>query len=157
MQKIKVQVLTEEAFAPYGTVLATEVSKAERNPGVSDWYGNVAVMEGIDSAAFNLMTVYPREAVCRKFECHLKSKEAVIPMDGKGIIIPLAPPGEFDASRVTAFYVPGNKAVVFHPGTWHFAPYTYEDAATFITAYRSRTPEDDVYFAPLPEDAGLEL
>lgn len=157
MKKIQVQVLTEEAFAPFGKVLAADVNKAERNPGVSDWYGNVMIMEGIESAAFNLMTVYPREAVCRKFECHNKTAEAVIPLDGKGVIIPLAPPGEFDPEKVAAFYVPGNKAVVFHPGTWHFAPYTFEDSATFITAYRSATPEDDVLFAELPQNTEFEL
>lgn len=157
MKKIPVHFLTEEAFAPFGSVIAVDVAKAEQNPGVSDWYGNVAVMGEIGSAAFNLMTVYPREAVCRRFESHRRTPEAVIPLGGRGIIIPLAPPGEFQADLVSAFYVPGNKAVVFHPGTWHFAPYTFEDSATFITAYRAGTPEDDIQFAELAEDAYFEL
>ena len=50
-------------------------------------------MGEIGSAAFNLMTVYPREAVCRRFESHRRTPEAVIPLGGRGIIIPLAPPG----------------------------------------------------------------
>ena len=157
MKQVQVQVLSKEAFAPYGIVLETGECMTKDPSGACDWGGNLCVMEGIESSAFNLMTVYPREATFRKFECHEKTAEAVIPLGGRGIIIPLAPPGVVTEETVTAFYVPGNKAVVFHPGTWHYWPFTYEESATFITTYRAATPEDDVYFAELPEKMSLTL
>lgn len=157
MKKIKVQVLDPKSFEPFGVVISTDNFEPDRVPGAFDWYGELADFNDIDHATFNLMTVYPREVKIEKFECHVKTREAVIPLGGKGVIIPLSPPGEVTEDSIAAFYVPGNKAVVFHPGTWHYVPFTFEDSANFITAYRRDTSKDDVQYAEPPYPMELEI
>ena len=87
MKKIKVQVLDPKSFEPFGVVISTDNFEPDRVPGAFDWYGELADFNDIDHATFNLMTVYPREVKIEKFECHVKTREAVIPLGGKGVII----------------------------------------------------------------------
>ena len=157
MKKIKVVTANAETFKDFGTVIMKASFEPDRVPGQFDWYGRLVDFDDIGSFTFNLMTVYNRKPLIEKFECHLKSKEIVIPIGGRGVIIPMAKPGPVDEDTIAAFYVPCDRAVVFDFGTWHFPPFPLDDSADFLTAYRRETADDDVSYAYPPYPMELEL
>ena len=156
MFKVKVQKLTESAFAPYGDVLGTEGKIPGGEQGLYNWYEKLACVTGADSVSINLLTAMEREFICRRFEMHQRTTETVLPLTG-GLIVAVLPKGDVAFCKLAAFYVPIGKGVSFAPGVWHYAPYPIGGDATCAVIFRDNTGKDDVIFAELDEDAGFTL
>jgi len=73
MKKIKVQMLTEESFAPFGQVIQTEGRAFGGEAGMYNWYEKQAQVDGADTVSVNLLTAIQREYVFQKFEHHRNS------------------------------------------------------------------------------------
>ena len=87
MKKIKAEMLTREAFAPFGEVLTPEGRKDCGVPGSHTWFPDVVVRE--EPTCVNLMEVFRKEFICQKFEAHNHTEETLFAMTG-GILIPFA-------------------------------------------------------------------
>mgnify|MGYP000349730214 CR=1 FL=1 len=61
MKKIKVEMLTREAFAPFGEVLTPEGRKDCGVPGSHTWFPDVVVRE--EPTCVNLMEVFRKEFI----------------------------------------------------------------------------------------------
>lgn len=155
MRKVKVQMLTEEAFAPFGKVITTEGRTHGGEAGMYDWYAEQATVENADCVSVNLLTAIQREYVFDKFEAHARTTETVLPLTG-GLIVTCVPTGEVTPDRVQAFYVPVGKGISWAPGAWHYAPFPIGGDATCAVIFRNSTGADDAVFAQIPE-MGLEL
>lgn len=156
MNKIKVQMLTEEAFAPFGKVIQTEGKNFGGEAGMYNWYEGQAYVDGAQRVSVNLLTAIQREYVFDKFEAHAKTTETVLPLTG-GLIVTCAAEGEVTPERVQAFYVPVGKGISWAPGAWHYAPFPIGGDATCAIIFRDGTGGDDAVFATLPEPMGMEL
>lgn len=156
MKKIKVQMLTEEAFAPFGAVLQTEGKEFGGEAGMYNWYEKQAAVEGAEVVSVNLLTAIQREYRFDKFEAHKRTTETVLPLTG-GLIVAGIPDGEVTEDRVQAFYVPVGKGISWAPGAWHYAPFPVGGDATCAIIFRHGTGADDAVFATLPEEMGFEL
>ena len=156
MDKIKVQMLTEDAFAPFGRVITCEGRTHGGEIGMYDWYEGQAYVDGAQRTSINLLTAIQREYVFDKFEAHDRSSETVLPLTG-GMIVTCVPEGEVTPDRVQAFYVPVGKGISWAPGAWHYAPFPVGGDATCAVIFRDGTGADDAVFATLPEPMGLCL
>jgi len=156
MKKIKVEKLTEEAFAPFGKVLMTEGRDFGGEEGMYKWYEKQSAVEGAETVAVNLLTAIERDFVCKKFEAHARTTETILPLTG-GLIVAGVPAGEVAGERLRAFYVPVGMGVSWAPGAWHYAPYPIGGDATCAIIFRHGTGGDDVEFAELSEEMGFEL
>ena len=154
MRNIKVQKLTQEAFAPFGKVLTIEGLEPGGNPASHLWYPQVSVVDR--DTSINLMEIVPREFVCQQFEAHDHTPENLIPMTG-GMIITAIPKGEVTADRVAAFYIPQRQGVCFDPGVWHFVPYPIGGPVMVSVIFANGTSQTDIHFDQLDEPMGLEL
>lgn len=156
MKKVKVQMVTQENFAPFGQVLETENRPYGGEAGMYNWYEKQAAVEGAKVVSVNLLTAVQREYVFDKFEAHSRTTETVLPLTG-GLIVAGIPAGEVTPERVQAFYVPVGKGISWAPGAWHYAPFPVGGDATCAVIFRDGTGGDDAVFAALPEQMGFEL
>jgi ureidoglycolate lyase len=119
---IRIQPLTAEAFAPFGTV----IDVGERAPnyvaasGTEGWH--VAFESGRPLVSL-LRTPY-QGLRFRTMERHFHVSQAFIPLGGQRAAVAVAPPSaepdevpRLDAIR--AFLLDGSKGYVLHKGTWH--------------------------------------
>jgi len=156
MQKIKVEKLTPEAFAPFGEVLTTEGREFAGEEGMYRWYEKQASVEGAGTVSINLLTAIERDFVCQRFEMHTGTTETLLPLTG-GMIVAGIPEGDVSAERLRAFYVPVGMGVSWNARAWHYAPYPIGGDATCAIIFRHGTGGDDMHFADLPEEVGFEL
>jgi ureidoglycolate hydrolase len=138
---VKVEKLTETAFAKFGNVLGEPDSK---KPNIVDaisnvWLGSSDLM-GIGETAGKHVTylkILRRPDRNDKIEKHETSAEAFIPMEGRSvlIVVPAEATDEFgrpDMEQCRAFYMDGSKGVLMKPGTWHAVPSPISGMATYI-------------------------
>lgn len=156
MRKIKVQKLTDAAFAPFGTVITTNGRNFGGETGVFKWYEKQAAVDNAQTVSVNLLTALEREFLCKRFESHERTTETLLPLTGSMIVAGL-PVGVFDPGKLAAFYVPVGMGVSWAPRAWHYAPYPIGGDATCAIIFRHGTGADDAVFEELPEDVGFEL
>ena len=156
MQKVKVQMLTPEAFAPFGQVIDTENRPYGGEEGMYRWYAQQACVENAACVSVNLLTALQREYAFDKFEAHERTMETVLPLTG-GLIVAGVPAGAVTPERVQAFYVPVGKGISWAPNVWHYAPFPVGGDATCAVIFRDGTGGDDAVFAWLPEKMGFAL
>lgn len=154
MKTIKVQKLTREAFAPFGEVLTTEGREAGGNPASHLWYPQAVVIDAPTS--INLMRVVQHDFVLKDFEGHDHTTENLIAMDGD-LIVGMAPAGELDPDKVTAFYIPCGLGISLKPSVWHAVPFAVGKDVMSVCIFKNNTSHDDIYFDALPEEIGLVL
>ena len=82
MDKVKVQMLTEEAFAPFGRVITCEGRTYGGEAGMYNWYEGQAYVDGAQRVSVNLLTAIQRDYVFDKFEAHARTTETVLPLTG---------------------------------------------------------------------------
>jgi ureidoglycolate lyase len=150
MQKVKVQKLSEEAFAPFGKVLTTKNRPYGGAEGVYKWYEKQAQIDNAETVSVNLLTAVKRDMICSHFEAHQKTEEVILPLTGD-LIVAGIPAGEPLEDRLQAFLVPVGMGISWKPGSWHYAPYPVEKDATCAIIFRHGTGADDAVFSELKE------
>lgn len=157
--KLKVKVLTAEAFQPYGQVIVVPETKPEAQDEVLSWWGKVASLSADGPVGVGILKVSRREFVVPKLERHVKTAEMLVPMKGDSILVvgkgTIKPDGE--PEQMDAFYLKGEQIVIMDVGTWHWLPFPLDNEAFLVVVFRSSTPEDDLEFHELMEVVKLEL
>lgn len=155
MKSVKVQPLTQEAFAPYGKVLTIEnLEPAGGNPATHYWYPQVAVVDAPTS--INLMPIFPRPFTIQNFEAHDHTAENLISMDGP-VIVAVAKKGELKEENVAAFLVPQGVGVSIDAQVWHFVPFPLGKKTMCAVIFANGTSSNDIYFKDLPQVLELSL
>jgi ureidoglycolate lyase len=136
---------TREAFAPYGHIVAANVS-GQVEPG---------------EAALDLMAGRPRlyimrlEARARSFASiarHCRVTQCLASVGGRPWLLAVAPAADLDdldaapaADSIVAFEIPGDVFVLLHKGTWHAGPYFDGDRLDFFNLELDDTNERDFH------------
>ena len=154
MKTIKVQKLTEAAFAPFGKVLTSEGLTPGGNPASHLWFPQVVVID--DPTSVNLMTVKEHPFVIKDFEAHDHTVENLLPLDGD-LIVAFAPAGALKAENVAAFYIPQGLGICADPKVWHAVPFAVGKDVRSIVVFKNNTSNEDIYFSSLDEEYGVEL
>jgi len=161
MTSLKAKPLTDDAFAPYGTVIRRpDRPQDAKGTGWTWWAENVLLPS--DGRAFGIgyLDIEPAPLRFDWAERHVRTVEGVIPVLGAIYLYvgrahdvddPNAVP---DPTTFEVFRVEPGTGVVLSPGTWHGAPLADEPGRTMILLLEG-TGRDDapvVRFEDRPVD-----
>ena len=148
IRSIKAQLLTREAFTPFGDVLSAE--GLLRLP--IELYGDridvyrPALFESDQPVEFLLTRSKLRDFRVIFMERHLELTQTFIPLAGHPFIAVVARPNAREEKgipaldEIKAFFVPGDAGVNIHRGTWHEVPLPLvEGALMLVTSHQSLT------------------
>ena len=121
--RIGLQPLTADAFAPYGDVIdvAGEPDKII-NQGQCGRYHDRAALDFADGrAGISLFNANPRALpyTLDMVERHPEGSQAFIPMTHQPFLVIVAPDADGKPGRPLAFVTRPGQAVNYHRGTWH--------------------------------------
>jgi ureidoglycolate lyase len=151
-RRVRVDDLTDDAFAPFGTVVRTPSRPDDATGPGWRWWAETVMLES-DGRPWGVGYLDLEPVPAPRFdwaERHLRSQEAIVPVSG-GCLVYVAPPDHpeepdrlpaFDAFRV--FRVRPGSGVVMHPAVWHGAPIAEDEAAKAIVLLLAGTGRDDV-------------
>jgi hypothetical protein len=96
----------------------------------------------------------PRPMTVAKMECHLKTPEMLVALDGDAIVC-MAPPQDpvgGALSGVVAVKMRLGEALVMETGTWHWIPFpTGKKTVRYLVVFRNQTGADDLHFCDFKE------
>ena len=137
------EVLTAEAFAPFGDVIEINPSK----PHFSINYGNterfhdlakVDVTNGGGRAGISIFRSkpLPMPIQIRLLERHPLSSQAFFPLSPHPYMVVVAPPGDLNEDAIRIFVAKVGQGVNYHAGTWHHFCLALEEESDFLVVDR---------------------
>jgi ureidoglycolate lyase len=153
---LRVEPITAEAFAPFGTLIAPAEDGKAFGP-------DEAQLElGRGTPRFYVMRLRRREPAFRHITRHLAVTQCLAAVGGRPWLIAVAPPdapddpaGEPDPAAIRAFEVPGTVAISLHRGTWHAGPFFEEPTLDFFNLELADTNQVDHHNCLLDRRFGL--
>jgi hypothetical protein len=102
----------------------------------------------------------PRLMVLSRMERHLRTREALIGLDGEAVLC-VAPPQESangGLSRITAVRIRAGQALILETGAWHWIPFPVgEGTARFLVIFHSGTGKSDLHYHDLAQTLPLRM
>ncbi len=121
--RISVQPLTADAFAPYGDVIdvAGEPDKIINQGQCGRYHDRAALDFAYGRAGISLFNANPRALpyTLDMVERHPEGSQAFIPMTHQPFLVIVAPDADGKPGRPLAFVTGPGQAVNYHRGTWH--------------------------------------
>jgi ureidoglycolate lyase len=159
MIELKCELLTREAFAPFGDVI--EASDAVKhftiNAGNTERYHDLAELHvGQDGKAIvSIFRGQPRVLpfIVSMMERHPKGSQAFVPMSGRPYLIVVADPKSAPGAKdLRCFLARADQGVNYAPGVWHHPLLALQETSDFLVVDRSG-PGDNCDEVPLTESA----
>ncbi len=134
---IKVEPLTPQAFAPFGTVIEADPSTAvEINSGYTTRFHALAeAAVGDGQAIISIFRGRPRELSVGMLERHPLGSQAFVPLDGQPWLAVVAESPDLDACR--AFHCQGNQGLQYDSNVWHHPLLVLGEAQDFLIVDRT--------------------
>ena len=160
---LPVRDLTADAFGPYGRLIERPARERDANgPGWS-WWAETVLLEG-DGRSWGVgyLDLEPSASRFDWAERHMRSLEAIVPVDGSCLVYVAPPehpedPGRLPGfDRFEVFRVPPGSGVVMDAGVWHGAPLADTGAARAIVLLLEGTGREDVTLVRF-EDTPVEI
>jgi ureidoglycolate lyase len=122
VQPIRVEPLTEEAFRPFGQVLAATARSPDYR-GDGGAYGWRVGFQA-DGTLRVSVSVAPFQGLAfRKLERHFHVTQTFVPLEGSPAVVAVAGPTDPETiprpEAVRAFLIDGSKGYLLAKGTWH--------------------------------------
>ena len=143
MRTLTLEPLTRAAFEPFGDVI--ELDSAQHfaiNGGTTERFHDLARVDiGADSGGRPLINVFRGQPRAQPVEIsmmerHPLGSQAFLPLGVPSYLVVVAPAGEFDASKLRAFFTRGWQGVNYARGVWHHPLIVLDDVADFIVVDR---------------------
>ena len=148
---LKVQPLTPEAFAPFGSVMAALADGVPFGPGDAP----LDLSQG--TPRFYVMQLETRGRTVRAITRHRRVTQALASVGGHPWLLAVAPPLHLDDPAaepawqdIRAFRIPGDVAVMLSRGTWHAGPLFDTPEAAFFNLELADTNVTDHHTSRLP-------
>jgi ureidoglycolate hydrolase len=154
LQKLRPQLLTPEAFAPFGQVVLPMEGESEFDPQDAQ----LQLSNGIPR--FYLMRMNYHGLKFNRITRHHQCTQCLGSLADKSWFIAVARPGDLTIANweeITAFRIPGNCFIKLNVGTWHAGPFFDEAAIDFYNLELSDTNQVDHDTCDLLEAFGLEF
>ncbi|MEA3130643.1 MAG: ureidoglycolate lyase [Paraburkholderia sp.] len=131
------------------------------NGGTTERYhdlANVDVTESGGRPLINLFRAQPRSLPIEitMMERHPLGSQAFIPLTPRGYLVVVAPAGEFDPTRMRAFWSDGWQGVNYAKGVWHHPLLALDQVSDFVVVDRGGE-QPDCDEIPLAEPERLEF
>jgi ureidoglycolate lyase len=152
MKTLRLQPVTEAAFAPFGHVWRVPPVGLPRLDLIEEMQNlrpSARLRLSLSSIAATQLPITIDE-----MERHVASSQAFLPLACQGylvVVAPHGPGGHPDLDALRAFSVPGDWCINYRADTWH-RPFTalHGPAHFAVLTFIAGAPEDD-QFTPLPE------
>ena len=143
MRELTPEVLTAEAFAPFGSVI--EASDAavtiDINQGHTVRYDRLADVDVADGGGTGVISLFRAQPlgdlVLCVFERHPLGSQSFVPLRGRPYLVAVAPAGEFDVDAVRLFRAEGHQGVHYRKGTWHHFLLVLDEDSDFLVVDRA--------------------
>src|SRR3954462_2047151 len=125
MREITPELLTAEAFAPFGSVIeaSDEAVKLDINQGHAVRYDRLAELDVADEGGAGVISLFRArplaELVLKTFEHHPLGSQSFVPLSGRPYLVAGAPAGPFDVDKVRLFRAEPHQGVHYRKGVWH--------------------------------------
>lgn len=150
--------LTEDAFAPFGHVIAPLAGKM----GLTD--GDRALDLGQGTPRFFIMNLSYLGLSFRKITRHRRVTQVLAAANNRPWLLGVAPPcdngdpaAEPDPDAIRAFAIPGGVGVQLHRGTWHAGPHFTDATMPFFNLELTDTNQTDHHSCDLAARYGLSF
>ncbi len=163
MHRLELEILTPEAFSPFGVVLSPQ----GRERLSINTYGDKLNLyreefQSDQPIEWFIVQGIKRDMQALFLERHMQLTQAFIPMNGDGFITIVARPdakqenGMIALNEMHAFIVPGDTAIQIHRGTWHENPLSQKENQWFLvtshaalTLGHQKNPDQKLQSLPL--------
>jgi len=163
---LDIRELTEDAFAPYGQVIAPlrtggQGVGAHHDPETSPHEANLVLENGVPRLW--IMHLPHVGLGFTRIARHRKVTQCLGSLGGKEWLIGVAPPGDLGDDScptlddIVAFRIPGDKIIKLHVATWHAGPHFVHDECLFLNLENRDTNSRDFHSAPLPAECRYRL
>ncbi len=152
MMHLKLELITAEAFAPFGQLLAPQPPGRPRRDLIEDLQNGRASAKPRLSLATLEPKALPLTAV--EMERHVHSSQVFVPLDCASYLALVAPHGIDDLpdiGKLRAFRVPGDTGINYRADTWHHPLTALERVGRFVALTFIDGTAADEQFVPLPE------
>ncbi len=92
-----------------------------------------------------------------KMEHHTETPELVVPMNGEGVVVVVAPEGEMAEDEIKAFYLEKGKGVILNTGVRHFIPYPTGDNTDCLIVFKNATGANDLVWEDLTDTVQIQM
>jgi hypothetical protein len=147
--KLKVVDLSGESLKGIGHMLTPETwSLPER--GQDYWYADTDADLGLPPpCSAGALESVPRPMILGRMERHLRTKEALIALEGEAVlcVAPSQESADGGLSGIIALRMRAGQAIIMDTGAWHWIPFPIgRSSARFLVVFRSGTGKDDLHF-----------
>lgn len=149
--------LTDEAFSPYGDVIA---HRGELRRHYADRALHLSET-GVRPRLWVNRVVAAAEAplIVDEFECHPLTSQSLIPMHAARFLVTVAPSSPSDgpdADRAECFITAPGQGVTYKPGIWHFGFTALEGPNEVVVVIGATGGPDDVIHSKLAEPLSVD-
>jgi ureidoglycolate hydrolase len=152
---LKVSPIDAQAFAPYGTLMPPHVDGKMFGPDEAQ------LDLGRGTPRFYVMRLNGRPMGFSRITRHLNVTQCLASVEGGAWLIAVCPPDDPDnpaavpdISKLAAFEVPGNVAIMLGRGTWHAGPYFKGASKDFFNLELADTNQVDHHSCDLGNSFG---
>ena len=161
MRTIKIESLTQEAFAPYGAYYDLLHPTGHALCGELHAFYPDRLLDRIDAnVGFSPIVVKrPEKMIVNAVEYHTTTAEVILPLTGD-MVLHVAQPsaGVPIPDETRAFLVPKGTVIRMNAGVWHLCPLpAKDDALTCLIALPECTYANDCTVVDLQSDEQFEL
>ena len=159
--KIKPEVVTAAAFAPFGDLIETGDEPMIINYGHTERHHDLARLDLLEQGGRPLVSIFrstPLQSpiTLSLMERHPLSSQAFVPLGDNPYLVAVAPTGEFDPAALKLFLVGPHQGVNYHRGVWHHYCLALNGVSDFLVIDRGGegTNCDEI---PLNEPVQVDL
>jgi ureidoglycolate hydrolase len=161
---IRAQVLTDEAFAPYGDIIKPRLSGEQfdrthaYDPSKEQTHVKLVMTNGVPT--LRIMHQRLRGLIFSKIARHLKVSQCLGSLQGKEWFMAVAAPTYNNtlprSEDIAAFRIPGDRIIKLHVGTWHAGPHFKHEECLFLNLENEDTNTRDFQEMPLQRDCLID-
>jgi ureidoglycolate hydrolase len=146
--ELAVEALDAAAFEPFGRVIERPARERDADGPGWRWWAETVTLDGDDRRwGVGYLDLEPADLRFDWAERHLRTLEAIVPIDGDVLVYVAEPSPELASPPLEAFRVfrvPRGTGVVLDRGVWHGAPLADGGPARAIVLILEGTGRDDV-------------
>lgn len=161
-QTLKVEVLTREAFEPFGDILEIRDNPWVINQGRCQKYSDLTSVT-TDDQGYATMHIYKTARIRQAYqldllERHPLGSQTFMPLAGQRFLVVVAA-GSSDAekpdlSSIRCFLTNGKQGITYHPGVWHHPLLSIDSGEEYLVIDR-KGPGDNCDEVLIPSEQHL--